>query len=533
MNEKNQFLKLVNEVKHNLLKYYFFRFFQYALFYIAVASFFIAMVARWVIIQRLDLWLFGVSILLFAGVFIYWYQKRPTSNEAAIVFDQEVKENRVVTTFSFLTDSRELARLQRLETIALMKQVKQEVLRKQKFMFYWKELSVAVLLSCGTILSFLYPSEPMLAAKNLQTNKELLEELQEELADSEEKLDDHEKKELKKKLEQLKEQLKEVQLAEEGLQELLLTEAQLEEMKLELEIKEQQLNQITEQMEQQGLNELAQALKELNEAALQEALEQLTDEQKQALLEINKALTGKELGSLEQLTAEELAKAFEQLEESLQQLIEENLTLESLSELQQQLQQAALSLNTGMANAGLKANQSLTFSQRQAKKSTSASGQASGQQGEGQTSAQQGEGSATSNNGNSANQAQGGNGSGSGQGTGGGSGTGAGSGTGGNGSGQGGQGAGTGQGSRELVTVPNRLQGETSIEIDQGELGDGNGEKQQSEQAPVLKGSIRPYQEVVGHYEKSFRDSMNRMQLPRHLEGVVRDYFSELNLEQE
>lgn len=506
------------------MKYHFFRFFQYALFYIASSVFTVTMLARWVIITRIHFWLVIVSVVAFAAVFAYWYQKRPTTKSATLIFDGEVKENRVVTAFSFLTDSSYLAKLQRIETIALMKKTKQQIFLKQKYLFHWKELSIAALLFCGAVLSFLYPSEPMVAAESLQTNKELIEELKEELAELEEKANEHENEELKEKLEQLQEQLKEVETAEEALKELLLTEALLEEMKLELELKEQQLQLLTEKFDYTDMNELAKALKELNEAALQETLEalkgiELTEEQKQALLDAIADLTGNELGSVEELTAEDLAKLLEQLEEYLAELMEASLDLESLTQLQQQLQQSAMSLNSSMSNAGLQANPSLSFSRPQMQPSSPSNGTPSDQQGSG-TGNEGGEG---------ANQGSGENGSGSGQGQGSGSGTG----NGGQGSGAGGQGAGTGQGSRELVTVPDRLQSETKLEIDQGELGSGSGEKQQSDSAPVLRGSTRPFQEVIGHYEASYRDSMNRMQLPRHLEGVVRDYFSQLNTEQE
>jgi hypothetical protein len=528
VDEKGQFLKLISDVKRNLMKYHFFHFFQYALFFIASSVFAITMLARWVMVSRIHFWLVIVSVVAFAGVFYYWYQKRPTTKTATLIYDDEVKDNRVVTAFSFLTDSSYLAKLQRFETIALMKKTKQQIFLKQKYLFHWKELSIAALLFCGVVLSFLYPSEPMVAAESLQTNKELIEELKEELAELEEKMNEQEVEELKEKLEQLQEQLKEVATAEDALQELLLTEALLEEMKLELELKEQQLQLLSEKFNDADMNELANALKELSEAALQETLEalkglELTDEQKQALLDAIADLTGNELGSVEELTAEDLAKLLEQLEDYLAELMEASLDLESLTQLQQQLQQSAMSMNASMSNAGLQANPSLSFSRPQTQPSSPSNGNPSDQQGS-ETANESGEGS---------NQGSGENGSGSGQGQGQGQGSGNGTGNGGQGPGAGGQGAGTGQGSRELVTVPDRLQSETTLEIDQGELGSGSGEKQQSDSAPVLRGSTRPFQEVIGHYEASYRDSMNRMQLPRHLEGVVRDYFSQLNTEQE
>jgi superfamily II helicase len=45
----------------------------------------------------------------------------------------------------------------------------------------------------------------------------------------------------------------------------------------------------------------------------------------------------------------------------------------------------------------------------------------------------------------------------------------------------------------------------------------------------VLKGEVRNYDEVYSSYEKSYRESLDRMNLPSKLEDIVKQYFSEMD----
>ena len=90
-----------------------------------------------------------------------------------------------------------------------------------------------------------------------------------------------------------------------------------------------------------------------------------------------------------------------------------------------------------------------------------------------------------------------------------------------------------GQGSRELLSVPDRIGGNGKIENDNGELGQGRSEMEQAPESPVLPGYVRSYQEVYGDYAEGYRESVERMQLPKHLESIVKQYYSEMNPEGE
>ena len=98
-----------------------------------------------------------------------------------------------------------------------------------------------------------------------------------------------------------------------------------------------------------------------------------------------------------------------------------------------------------------------------------------------------------------------------------------------NGTGTVGLGAGIGQGSRELLTIPQRLNGKTNMEIDNGMLGEGQANAQSDGNGPVLKGSIRPYTEVYRQYEQAYRQSTDRYKYPADLEEIVKSYFTNID----
>lgn len=89
-----------------------------------------------------------------------------------------------------------------------------------------------------------------------------------------------------------------------------------------------------------------------------------------------------------------------------------------------------------------------------------------------------------------------------------------------------GTGAGAGQGSRELLTIPSRLGGGADPTLDNGELSEGA--EGSFEEGPVNaeRGTVRPYQNMVGAYSDSYFSSAQRMKLPPDLQNIVEQYFS-------
>ncbi|UAC49380.1 hypothetical protein K6959_05900 [Bacillus aquiflavi] len=78
--------------------------------------------------------------------------------------------------------------------------------------------------------------------------------------------------------------------------------------------------------------------------------------------------------------------------------------------------------------------------------------------------------------------------------------------------------------SQHLLTFPERITGDHHIKEDFGSFEKGQ-EQQAENDELVLKGSIRPYEEVYGQYEEAYRESINRMKLPHDLEDIVKAYF--------
>lgn len=211
---------------------------------------------------------------------------------------------------------------------------------------------------------------------------------------------------------------------------------------------------------------------------------------------------------------------------------EEIEQLKELAQMQQELTQNANATQTAMSKLGKPASNTLqnaiasannannnTQNNSYTNQNPSSNAQANKQQGQ---SGQQGQ-----NNQQNGSQAQGnqqgqGNGQGQGQGQGSGNGSGLGSGQG------AGLGSGTGQGGRDLLTTPKRLGGSSETSVDGGPLGDGSNVSEQQGNGPITKGSIRPYEEVVGAYKNSYLESSDRLQLPKDLQNVVQSYFTSI-----
>ncbi|MGE7922061.1 hypothetical protein ACQKND_02625 [Viridibacillus arvi] len=269
-------------------------------------------------------------------------------------------------------------------------------------------------------------------------------------------------KEVKKELAKLQEKLKETKTSEEALREFVKKQK-------ELQLKEQQLLEKKELAKSDEKGEV----KGLSKAEVKE----LADLQKANDLLMNKA--------------KDAQTAMSQQGKPLSQ------SLQSALQNQQANGQNQNQSATSNSNASQSSNQNGSSSQNN---STSQSNTQS------------------SPNQNGKNQSQG-QGQGQGQSQGQGQGQGNGSGT--------GQGAGLGQGNRNLLAIPERIGSKGETSVDSGKMGEGSAaEIHETENGPVHKGSIRPYEEVVGSYKDSYFQTTDRLQLPKELQNIVQNYFS-------
>ncbi|MBX9972373.1 hypothetical protein [Cytobacillus firmus] len=524
---RNQYLRLLKPVKRQLLFQLIVKEFQVFLLSAAVLTFFLMMAARFFVIPFLQNYLLLILFLsaLYAA-FRIW-KRRPDMTQAASLYNTFVAEDRVITAYSFLHDDGILARLQLADAVKHMKKVHHQVLVRKKtyilpkpFLMFLSFLGLAVLL-------YMIPGEKMELALKQEKEIKIVEEAKEKL---EKKAEKEKNPEVKKALEEAKDKIAEKKSAEEALKELAKQTKSLELKAMKEKEKSLALENMKNDLDKSGLEQLSRMLKEKDLASFREELSKL-DKQRTELDEDQRNTLKELTGSEVPLSEEELSSLLDQLEKALQS--EE--FVKQLAAAQDALQRSGISLQQQMAANGMTPGQLAFAPPGQPGSSGNASN--TPQQGQQNNSNQQNKQNQAGNSSNSGNGSGSGSGSGSGNGNGSGNGSGSGSGTGagsGSGSGSGlGGGAGLGQGSRDLLTIPSGMEGKTNIENDNGSLAQGSPGQQLEGEGPVLKGNIRPYSEVFGNYEKSYRQSTDRYKLPADLEEIVKNYFTSIDPDKE
>ena len=253
------------------------------------------------------------------------------------------------------------------------------------------------------------------------------------------------------------------------------------------------------------LKELQNTLKEAETA--EEALREVVKKQKEL------ALKEQQLKDKQTTSQDGNTEGNRLSEEDVEQLKE-------LAQMQQELTQNANATQTAMSKLGKPASNTLQnaiASANNANNSQQSNANSSqNPSGNSQSSNQQGQSSQQSQSNSQSNSKQSSNSQGQGKGQ-----------SQGQGQGQG-QGAGTGQGSRSLLTTPNRIGGSSETSVDGGALGEGSHVSEQQGNGPITKGTIRPYEEVIGSYKDSYIESSERLQLPKDLQNVVQSYFTSI-----
>lgn len=418
----------------------------------------------------------GLSTILLTLVVMLW--KRVRRKEALTELDTYYPHNELVTALSFkeATNPLVLSLLQKAEEASVS--AFQRFKRRKKQLWKVKALSgILVMVLFIGVLS-IFPSATQQEAVTVEKEDKIINDLEKEVANLEEKA---KTKEVKKQLQELTAKLKDTETSEEAVREVVKKQK-------ELKLQEQQLK---EREKQVGVDDSV-------------SLGELTAEELKQLKELTELQS--ELANDANATQSALSKLGKPISLDLQNAIASEINSQSQNDASQ---------NDSSANGQANANSSNNNSQKN-------NGQSQGNNG---STGQNG----TTGNGNSSGQGNGqGNGSGSGNGNGNGSGTGSGSGSGGKGNGGGGSGsgAGLGQGSRDLLSVPERIGGSSETTVDSGPLGEGEMAGEQKGLVPVTKGAIRPYEEVVGEYKDSYLESSERMQLPKDLQDIVQSYFT-------
>ncbi|HCG4536169.1 TPA: hypothetical protein NJY08_005022 [Salmonella enterica subsp. enterica serovar Typhi str. AG3] len=414
----------------------------------------------------------GIGALIAVVLFLWW--RRVRDKEAMHRLDSFYPHNELVTALSLGEESNPLVgsilqKAQKESSAAFERFKKREkLLWKQKVLIG----IVVVVMAMGALSIF--PSATQQQALVDEKEQEVIKDLEKEVAELQKKTD---LKETKKQLEELKNKLNDIEASEEALREVVKKQ---KELKLqEQKLKEKQ--ELAKQDNGEGMDGLT--------AQEQKQLEELMELQK-------------ELASTANSTQTALSKLGKPISFDLQNAIASELGSESPENSPENENGESSSTGNGQ--------QSDNNSDDQGNKNDS--GQ-SGQQGQGQGNSS---GNGTGNGGS-------GNGAGQGSGTG--------NGGNGQGQGQGSNGAGQGQGGRDLLSIPNRVGGNSETSVDGGPLGEGTAAGEQKGPVPVTKGTIRPYEEVIGDYKDSYLKSSERMQLPKDLQDIVQSYFSSIESE--
>ncbi|MEG0258818.1 MAG: hypothetical protein RR595_10075 [Lysinibacillus sp.] len=448
---------------------------QYGIFSALLASALLVLVSRlfvWPYYRQTAMAVFVIGIL--ATVAFMWW-KRAKEQEAMHALDRYFSHNELVTALSFKDDENPL--VQSLLGKAVQKAEDAFMQFKARKKNWLRPTALIGLFATTIVLSMLYmfPAATQIEAIEVEKEKAVVEDIKKEVAKLENKA---KTKEVKEQLKELQNTLKETETAEEALREVVKKQK-------ELTLKEQQLK------EKQTASE-------------------------------NGASEGDGLSKEEVEQLKELAQMQNELTQNA------NATQTAMSKLGKP---ASNALQNAIASANNAQSNSLNNPNATQKPSGNSNpnnklGQ-NGAQGQGSSQGNQaGQGKQPGKGGSGQGQGSGqGSGSGSGQGAGQGSGSGLGQGQ---GSGQGGSGAGTGQGGRDLLTTPKRLGGSSETSQDGGPLGDGSQVSEQQGNGPITKGSIRPYEEVMGSYKDSYLESSNRLKLPKDLQNVVQSYFTSI-----
>ncbi|MFF2449849.1 hypothetical protein ACFVSW_22665 [Neobacillus sp. NPDC058068] len=518
MEDKSQFYQLLKPVRRQLLIKRTVVEFHYWILAASIFSVLLLVAARVVVIPFYQemLWI-GCLLLLPIVVFRIW-RNRPGWREAAQLFNAYIPEDRVITALSFLDEEGMLQKLQLAEALTLMKKEQHRVLARKKGYFSPKWLLMAAVFIClSALLNFLPNQNLQLAAKK-ETEMAIMKKVEKKL---EEKAKKEQNKEAKKALEKAQELMTKTSTPKEALASIAKQKKELELKALKEQEKQENFQAWQQELKNTNLNKLAAALEAKDSKNIQKELEQL-NKKFDSLTESQKKALSRMSGSDKKLSEKEIAELAKKISEALNS---EN-TLKELAEAKAALSEAANSLQSEMLANGIQSEQlavnpSNQFDGGKLNSQNSKNGNPSN------PSNGNSQGHEPSGNGSQGNGSQGdgnGSGNGSGAGAGKGSGTGAGGAGTGNGSGGGG-GAGLGPGSRQLLTIPEKLAGKNNLETDSGMIGKGSPTEQYAGNGPILKGQLRSYQEVYGNYADAYRKSTDRVKLPSDLEEIVKNYF--------
>nr|WP_295972028.1 hypothetical protein [uncultured Bacillus sp.] len=510
MKENSPYLSLLKPVRRQLRMGVF----------IQEAQLFLALYGAWLICLFLLSHLFVIpfifrycilgAVVLLGYLLLRVWKKWPGYQAAAVLYNDFVEDDRVITAYSFFSKGGIVETLQMQDAVKHMKNKQQKILHRKKNLLKKRLLYISATLFSGAFLLFIMPNENSDLVKKKEEDIQLVSKTEKELK---EKIKKEPNEAVKKKLKEAKEKVAQSESAEQALEELAKQAKKLELKELKEKEKQELLQNWQDTLKKSDLNQLAAKLNQMDLAKIEKELvklnkqwEKLSEKQKIAL----QSYTQQE----KQLSDKELEEMVQKIEEALQS----KDTLEQLADAKGVLQSSGQALQSQLTANGAPPS-----------KQAFSPGNSSQNSGSGTSNSENKQGNKSGNSASTQGNASGGAGNSAGSGTGNSSGAG-GSGTGNNsGAGGSGSGASLGQGAREFLSIPEEVEGKEHRELDEGQLGAGQALSQTEGSGPVIKGTIRPYEEVYGEYEQSYRESAERYQLPANLENIVQNYFTNID----
>ncbi|MGD6958107.1 hypothetical protein ACQCWA_09430 [Rossellomorea aquimaris] len=484
--ETKQFLHLLRQIRKKLWINQLWYYIQLLLVYAGVFALCIVSIAAFVVIPYWERILWVGSHSIFIGVAILFYRRRATLKDSALTYDRFVDDNRVTAAYSSLHSGHALSSLVVHDALKKMKRAHPEVLKYGK-----KRIKPSFLLSSGilmliSLLIFTQWDTSFQEANRIEKEKEIIAESNKRIAEQAKK---KENASIKEKLLKKNEELEKVKEATKRYDEIIKKVKEVEFQKKSKEKQNEKLQEVKKKVADINVEDVNRGLQEKNSDKLQRAFNQMTKEQRDQLL---MALKSQDITSLEELS--EIMKEPNSVEE-----------LDQLAKLQDELQNEADLLKAAIGHGDTTGSDPLAQN----------SGKAPSNQANSKSQANKDPSSSANGNqpGNSASNSTGQGGSGNGSSS----------------SPLAGNGAGNGQGSREMLSVPEKIEGQNHIERDTGKLGEGEHGERFESNWPVQKGILRPYEEVYQDYYSSYRESSDRSTIPKDLENIVQSYFSEID----
>lgn len=458
------------KAKHRLQLQYMIKMLQIALSFGLASVFLVMLISRLSVFLYFEFYAYSAFALTILSIMLLGIRKIPRRIEAIAELDQFTPHNQLLTLTQIPIENQLVKDLVK-QTEKEIDQSYQLIKKERKDWLSPKWLLISLSLAILLLISGLFPASTQLAAKDKEQQQELVEDMIDKVEKHKEQTD---LPTVIKELDNLEKKLIESETPEQALRELVKKQK-------ELAMKQQQKKKINSDQAKKEAEAFEQASAQLAKQAgdTQTALSEMG---KPVAFDLQQSIAANSLtGDPKEASESELEKESENSKSRSSEL-------ESAGEDQQSNDSS--SENTGSSGDA--------ESGGEGSKQADGDGEDNSQseESDGETES---EGEAGSSDGQGSDQGQS-----------------VGPGT----------GAGTGQGSRELLSIPSRIGGTGETTIDEGELTEGEPGSFTEGFVDTERGSVRPYQDVVGSYRDSYFSSADRLKLPPDLQKIVEQYFS-------